>query len=180
MLNQAVPDNEHPQEASLNAPVDRAIADYSLQLSLCMSQPASHADEENDGEIRVFVYGTLKPGGCNYLRYCQGHVTGEFDAIAYGTLYHLPVGYPAMTVGDRPVCGVVLCLDQPSTLYTLDILEDYDPRRLPDENEYNRRKIEIFDLQGISQGQVWAYLMSHDNVIRHGGRELPAGTWHHL
>jgi hypothetical protein len=27
-------------------------------------------------------------------------------------------------------------------------LEDYDPHRMPEENEYNRQQIEIYDLSG--------------------------------
>jgi gamma-glutamylcyclotransferase (GGCT)/AIG2-like uncharacterized protein YtfP len=142
-----------------------------------LSNPGISSDQYADDDIRVFVYGTLKPGECNYLRYCEGHVTDQFDAIAYGDLYHLPVGYPAMTMGDRPVHGAVLSLDSLSTLHALDGLEDYDPSRLPDENDYNRTKIEVFDGQGVSRGVVWVYLMNKDKVIQQGGSLLPEGIW---
>lgn len=125
----------------------------------------------------VFVYGTLKPGECNYTRYCEGRVVHQFDAMVYGDLYHLPVGYPAVTVGDRPVYGVVLCLDDLSTLHALDGLEDYDPARSPDQNEYNRNRIDVFDAQGISQGKAWIYLMDIQKVNQFGGIHLPNGIW---
>ncbi|TAH29142.1 MAG: gamma-glutamylcyclotransferase, partial [Oscillatoriales cyanobacterium] len=32
--------------------------------------------------MKVFVYGTLKPGECNYLRYCEGKVVDALPAIA--------------------------------------------------------------------------------------------------
>jgi gamma-glutamylcyclotransferase (GGCT)/AIG2-like uncharacterized protein YtfP len=56
----------------------------------------------------VFVYGTLKPGENNYQIYCAGKVLAEQRAIAFGRLFSLPAGYPAMTPGDCPVHGFLL------------------------------------------------------------------------
>ena len=39
--------------------------------------------------MKVFVYGTLKPGECNYLRYCEGKVVDACPAIARGELFAL-------------------------------------------------------------------------------------------
>ena len=57
--------------------------------------------------IQVFVYGTLKPGEVNYQLYCAESVVEFFPAVAKGLLYKLPIGYPAMTRGDRNVLGFV-------------------------------------------------------------------------
>lgn len=172
MSNLTAPDDAPSQRhrSPAIASPDAAIPDQSEALD-------SSLDTQPDEGIRVFVYGTLKPGECNYARYCDGQVTDQFEAIAYGTLYHLPVGYPAMTVGDRPIQGVVLCLRDPSTLNALDMLEDYDPNRSPDKNEYNRITIDVFDAQGNSQGTVWAYIMDAAHVMQRGGVPLPDGVW---
>jgi gamma-glutamylcyclotransferase (GGCT)/AIG2-like uncharacterized protein YtfP len=127
--------------------------------------------------LRVFVYGTLKPGECNYAAYCGHHVLEAQPAIALGQLYHLPVGYPAMTEGDRPVYGYVLSFTDSQVLARLDQLEDYDPRRSACQNEYIRVKSEVFDWQQQSLGQVWLYRMSRQQVMRMGGRLLSDGKW---
>ena len=58
--------------------------------------------------MKVFVYGTLKPGECNYRRYCEGKVVEALPAIARGQLFALPIGYPAMVAGEGIVCGFLL------------------------------------------------------------------------
>lgn len=126
--------------------------------------------------LKVFVYGTLKPGESNYLRYCAGKVVEEISAIAYGQLFALPVGYPAMTIGDRPIHGYLLTLD-PHLLETLDTLEDYHPHRLLEENYYNRSEIEIFTPDGQSLGLGWAYFMTVEKIKSLGGIPIPSNCW---
>lgn len=96
--------------------------------------------------IHVFVYGTLKPGECNYQRYCQGRVINQRPALAYGELYALSLGYPGMVVGTGIVQGVILSFTDPNIFLDLDQLEDYQPQRPPEENEYQRQQIQVFDL----------------------------------
>lgn len=128
--------------------------------------------------IRVFVYGTLKPGECNYDRYCDGKVIAAEEAIAHGQLFHLSrCGYPAMTAGEGTVRGVVLSFEDTNLLNTLDFLEDYDPNRPAETNEYNRQSIEVFNLAGNSMGFVWAYIMRPQRVNCLGGVFLPGGVW---
>ncbi|MEG4284445.1 gamma-glutamylcyclotransferase [Microcoleus sp. A006_D1] len=127
--------------------------------------------------MKVFVYGTLKPGECNYLRYCEGKVVDACPAIARGQLFALPIGYPAMVAGDGTICGFLLCFANSAILDDLDRLEDYDPLREPAQNEYQRQSIEICDRQLKSLGQAWAYLMLPDRVRALGGIWLPDGTW---
>lgn len=127
--------------------------------------------------IRVFVYGTLQPGECNFDLYCAGRVVQMQPAISYGTLFDLPFGYPAMTVGNRPVYGYLLWFSDPAVLVALDELEDFDPCRPADRNEYVRVEQAVFDLEGRSLGDAWVYLMQPKLVERVGGIRLPQGKW---
>jgi gamma-glutamylcyclotransferase (GGCT)/AIG2-like uncharacterized protein YtfP len=127
--------------------------------------------------LKVFVYGTLKPGECNYQRLCAGKVVEEERAIAYGTLFCLPVGYPAMTSGNTPIQGYLLTFADPDILSALDRLEGYHPHRPMEHNEYNRQLIETFNLSKQILGTAWAYFMSPERVRSYGGILLPAGCW---
>lgn len=131
----------------------------------------------------VFVYGTLKPGAVNDWVWGQ-FVTTAYPAIAYGELYALPFGYPAMTLGDRPVQGYLLKADS-AALPILDDFEQHDPvtfrQRLPhlqvEENQYQRQLIQVWSDRYELLGEAWAYLMTHAQVKRLGGVYLPAGIW---
>jgi len=127
--------------------------------------------------MKVFVYGTLKPGERNYRRYCQGKVADACPAIAKGQLFALPAGYPAMTAGVEDVYGFVLTFPSTAVLGDLDRLEDYDSLRPPEQNEYQRQEIEIFDRDRQPLGTAWAYLMLRDRINSLGGISLPNGYW---
>jgi gamma-glutamylcyclotransferase (GGCT)/AIG2-like uncharacterized protein YtfP len=127
--------------------------------------------------LKVFVYGTLKPGECNYQRYCAGFVVGAQPAVARGLLFALPVGYPAMTPGEGSVHGVLLSFANPAILRHLDELENYAPHLPDSQNEYDRQQIEVFNPALQSLGLVWAYLMTPERVRRIGGVPIPAGVW---
>ncbi|MGB5960240.1 MAG: gamma-glutamylcyclotransferase [Coleofasciculaceae cyanobacterium] len=127
--------------------------------------------------LKIFVYGTLKPGESNYQRFCVGKVVEEEKAIAYGQLFDLSLGYPGMTIGESLIQGFVLTFADEAILSILDELEDYDPNRLETENEYNRQLIETFDLSGKSLGMVWVYLMSLERVEKLGGVRIDSGCW---
>lgn len=127
--------------------------------------------------LKVFVYGTLKPGEINYQRFCAGKVVEEKKAIAQGHLFALPFGYPAMTPGDAKVQGYLLTFADPEVLQALDLLEDYHQERSPEQNEYNRQLIATFNLSGELLETAWAYLMNPALVRRYGGIFLPSGSW---
>lgn len=130
-----------------------------------------------NNHIKVFVYGTLKPGESNYQRYCVGKVVQEQPAIAFGELFDLPVGYPAMTPGDTPIRGFLLTFADPTILSALDELEDYHPHRTPEENEYYRQQIEIYNQTKQSLGLAWVYLMNQERVKHLGGNPISSGWW---
>lgn len=126
--------------------------------------------------LKVFVYGTLKPGESNYQRYCTG-VMEVKQAIAFGQLFALPFGYPGMTPGNSLVRGFLLSFSNSEILNQLDWLEDYDPQRPIAENEYYRQLIETFNSAFEPLATAWAYLMTPEKVQACGGVLLPDGWW---
>ncbi|MBE8968730.1 gamma-glutamylcyclotransferase [Nostocales cyanobacterium LEGE 12452] len=127
--------------------------------------------------VRVFVYGTLKPREANYKRYCSGKVVDVKTAFVQGKLFALPMGYPAMTLGDSQVYGYLLSFSNPKILNKLDVLEDYQPNRQTPENLYNRKIIEVYEPQSLSLGWAWVYLMTLEQVEQLGGFLQPGGWW---
>ena len=127
--------------------------------------------------LRFFVYGTLKPGEVNYNLYCTGKVVEAKRAIAFGQLFHLPLGYPAMIPGEGLVQGFLLTFVDPAILRVLDELEDYDPYRAAAENEYNRQQIEVYDLAKETLGLAWAYLMTSEQVQQLQGVPIISESW---
>ena len=75
--------------------------------------------------MKVFVYGTLKPGEANYQNYCADKVIKAIAGYTEGRLYSLPMGYPAMTKGKSKTIGVLLTFTNADILTSLDILEGY-------------------------------------------------------
>jgi gamma-glutamylcyclotransferase (GGCT)/AIG2-like uncharacterized protein YtfP len=144
-----------------------------LSIGLWSDRPMQ---EPKDRQTRIFVYGTLKPGEANFDRYCQNALKIQ-AAIAYGTLYDLPLGYPAMTPGNSPVYGFLLSFAHPQILLELDELEDYRPDRPMEENEYYRKKIQTFSPSHQSLGDAWVYLMELEKAKRLGGVLLSEGLW---
>ncbi len=126
----------------------------------------------------VFVYGTLKPGEYNYQCYCQGEMIQTQTAIAYGQLFQLPMGYPAMIAAEGVVYGMILSFPHPAILQALDQLEDYDPYRRPEDNEYQRQQIQTYTVDHQPLRTVWAYLMTSESIRRFPGAILiPSGCW---
>jgi gamma-glutamylcyclotransferase (GGCT)/AIG2-like uncharacterized protein YtfP len=129
------------------------------------------------GLMRVFVYGTLKPGEANYKRYCADRVVDAKRAYAFGKLFALGVGYPAMTLGNSQVHGYLLYFADSKILIQLDELEGYQPSRQIAKNLYNRHQIETYDFEGSSFGLAWVYLMTPAQVSQMGGIPLDDGWW---
>lgn len=130
--------------------------------------------------LRVFVYGTLKPGEANYDRYCRELVLKSEAALVFGQLYALPLGYPAMTPGNSLVQGYLLSFNDPTVLRQLDELEGYDSSRPIDQieqTEYIRIQVEAFRPDYQSLGQVWVYQMQLEQVQKLKGVYLPQGNW---
>jgi gamma-glutamylcyclotransferase (GGCT)/AIG2-like uncharacterized protein YtfP len=134
--------------------------------------------------ISVFVYGTLKPEEVNYW-VCEPWVIQKQPAITYASLYHLPLGYPAIAPGTIPVSGYLMQFEAEYILQRLDEFEQHDPAivnlHAPEiiysESQYQRQLISVFDLQGRALGQAWAYTMTLAQVEQLGGQHLPEGYW---
>jgi gamma-glutamylcyclotransferase (GGCT)/AIG2-like uncharacterized protein YtfP len=69
--------------------------------------------------INIFVYGTLKPGESNYQQYCAGRVLEAKRAIAFGQLFALPFGYPAMTEENTQFKGFYFLFPMPLSYVSL-------------------------------------------------------------
>jgi gamma-glutamylcyclotransferase (GGCT)/AIG2-like uncharacterized protein YtfP len=128
--------------------------------------------------LDIFVYGTLKPGEINYQIYCHQVAIASQIAYARGQLFDLPLGYPAMTVGNNWIEGYVLTFAQEDILVSLDILEEYDEKRSPQENEYYRSRILVYAPSKQPLKEAWSYLMTPEKVKQLKGLLLPSGFWH--
>jgi gamma-glutamylcyclotransferase (GGCT)/AIG2-like uncharacterized protein YtfP len=83
-----------------------------------------------------------------------------------------------MVLGQGWVNGYVLTFPTVDILKTLDELEDYDPSRAPEQNEYQRYRVNVFEPeQQTLITEAWAYIMSLEQVIQRGGTALSQGEW---
>ena len=128
-------------------------------------------------DLRIFVYGTLKPGGFYWPRYAEGKVVAHQPARVRGMLYHLNPGYPGLLEGEGWAEGVLLTLTDETALLGMDELEDYVPGRPPEQNEYQRKRVECWDANGDPLGQVWVYLMLPDKMRELGGEPVAGEVW---
>jgi gamma-glutamylcyclotransferase (GGCT)/AIG2-like uncharacterized protein YtfP len=127
--------------------------------------------------LKVFVYGTLKPGQSNHSAYCGDRTITVQTAKVRGQLFDLPMGYPGMVSGKDWVKGYLLSFTDEAVLADLDRLEDYSSDRPSHENEYQREWVEVFDGAERSQGFAWAYFMSLEKVEQSGGTLVADGEW---
>ena len=132
---------------------------------------------KNSDLLQVFVYGTLKPGEAYYEYYCGNKVVDAKKAWVRGELYALPQGYPAITQGNNLVYGYLLSFATNEVLSRLDQLEDYHPEKHVSENFYNRKQVEIFNLENNSLGFAWVYFMSLDKIHQLKGTPQTDGWW---
>lgn len=124
---------------------------------------------------RLFVYGTLKPGEWAFNQFCQDQVITMDPAIAVGRLYHLSLGYPALSLETGWVQGVVLSL--PITLLAaIDHFEGYDPHHTQ-QSEYQRQWQPIYHPDHSPFASAWLYTMARDRIQALGGEWLPRGVW---
>jgi gamma-glutamylcyclotransferase (GGCT)/AIG2-like uncharacterized protein YtfP len=135
---------------------------------------------------KLFVYGTLKPGEASY-GLCAASVLELRPAIARGQLYHLPLGYPAMTLsGSDEVHGFLLSFGDAAILSRLDEYEQHAPEQLrkmiPPEHrledyEYQRKQIEVSTAEANSCEVAWAYTMPLGQVRYLEGILVANGYW---
>ncbi|MFP4561411.1 MAG: gamma-glutamylcyclotransferase [Thiohalorhabdus sp.] len=126
--------------------------------------------------MRIFVYGTLKPGHANWERALGGRVEHWRPARVRGRLFDLPLGFPAAVRGPGWIHGCLLHLP-PEYLPVVDAIEGYAPDRRPECNTYQRLEVPAFSPEGIPLGRAQAYFMDEEPVRRLGGTGLPGGQW---
>lgn len=135
--------------------------------------------------IRVFTYGTLKPGEVNH-RVCAPDVVEAHPAIAIGRVYHLPFDYPAMTLEEPGVVhGYVLTFAIPGILAKLDQFEQHDqatfervaPGHSFAANQYSRQLLSIFTPKQAPLEPAWGYVMTREQIHRLNGQLVPGGCW---
>lgn len=133
----------------------------------------------NSEPLRVFVYGTLKPGGTYWSKYCEGRVSKFVPAKIPGLLYALNAGYPGLVKAEEGcwVSGFLLTLKDESVLSDFDQLEAYSANRSSTENEYDRVWTPVFSLAGKALGHCWTYYMELSKVESMGGVFLERGQW---
>jgi gamma-glutamylcyclotransferase (GGCT)/AIG2-like uncharacterized protein YtfP len=133
---------------------------------------------DDDPGRRVFVYGTLKPGGFYWPRFCEGKVGPPVEAKVRGRLFHLPAGYPALVAGGGEWArGFVLEFLGDAALAGVDGLEGYDPDGPPEANEYERIVVDGFRPDGGPLGRVWTYVMDEAKARGLGGEPVDGGNW---
>jgi gamma-glutamylcyclotransferase (GGCT)/AIG2-like uncharacterized protein YtfP len=126
----------------------------------------------------VFAYGTLKPGERAFDQLCHPFVIATQAAQAKGRLYHLPLGYPAMTLESGWVQGVLLTFSSAECLHPIDAFEEYYPER-PHASEYQRTFHPIYDVNQQFLVSAWVYTMERERVLALQGQWLPQGWWSH-
>jgi gamma-glutamylcyclotransferase (GGCT)/AIG2-like uncharacterized protein YtfP len=112
-----------------------------------------------EGPIRLFVYGTLMPGGGIYHR-LERHARLARPATVEGVLMDLGA-FPALVPGEGVVRGVLLDIE-PEGLRIADQIEGHRP----DERScfYQRRETDIcLDAGGSVDG--WAYVFARPESV---------------
>lgn len=128
------------------------------------------------GLIPVFVYGTLKPGEAAFSTHCTEARIQRSTAWVEGRLYHLPQGYPALTLEAGWVQGALLQLP-PTVLKHLDNYEDFAPH-CPHHSAYLRLLLPVHNAPTQEMLTLaWAYVMAQAQVRQAGGHRLRNGLW---
>jgi len=137
--------------------------------------------------IDLFVYGTLKPGEVSY-HLCASQVVRSQSAVIEGSIYHLPLGYPAVTLEQAGrVLGRLLSFADDQILLTLDEYEAHAPevleRHLPgiliEQVQYNRQQVQTFSADSNHPLTfAWIYTMTLEQIHCLSGVLLPDGVWH--
>ncbi|AFY38500.1 AIG2 family protein [[Leptolyngbya] sp. PCC 7376] len=139
---------------------------------------------ERTEPLQVFVYGTLKPEHVNFELFCAGLIQSVAPALTKGRLYQIPFysdkyprGYPAMTSEEGWVEGYLLQFKNVGILEKLDRLEGYKEGRSPEENEYQRQRIQIFTPDKTPLTKAWGYIMTIEHVQELQGTALNKTVW---
>tara|TARA_B100000614_G_C14156439_1_gene330761 strand:- start:4 stop:438 length:435 start_codon:yes stop_codon:yes gene_type:complete len=139
----------------------------------------NNCESSTTSDFKVFVYGTLKPGGHYWPAFCAGKLAAEpVPAKIRGELYDLHVGYPGLLLrGEQWVHGYLLEMADAAAFAGLDYLEGYVPGRPAAENDYNRLRMTCYTPAGEALAEVWIYEMSVEKIAQHDGTRIESGDW---
>lgn len=119
---------------------------------------------------RVFVYGTLRPGGHRWALVAAAGVRAVTPATVPGLLRDFGA-WPGMVAGEGTVHGEVVTLrDLAAALPELDAWEGFHGPDHPD-NLFERLRCTAATAAGPVEAWAWRY------VGPHGGRPVPDGDW---
>tara|TARA_B100000886_G_scaffold102602_1_gene68165 strand:- start:503 stop:895 length:393 start_codon:yes stop_codon:yes gene_type:complete len=128
--------------------------------------------------MRVFVYGTVMPGGKYYDYIFSDNLPSFLEAKVRGKLYDLNVGYPGLLLGgENWVFGFLLSFEDENILKKLDMFEGFDETNSQATNEYDRTITSVFDLEEDFLGQAWVYSMNENQLSRFNYSVLESGVW---
>ena len=113
----------------------------------------------NEKAQRLFVYGTLMPGGSNHDQ-IEDHVQVAKPGTVEGILVDLGA-FPALVPGAGIVKGVLLEIN-PAALETADRIEGYHPDR--DRCLYLREEV-IVRFEDGQEAVAWTYLFANPSSI---------------
>ena len=133
-------------------------------------------------KTRVFVYGTLKPGGSYHDKYCGNFQFEVREARIKGQLFDFhQLAYPGAQEDKMNwIQGVILTFHHPENvvLPKLDELEGYDPEKPTPPNEYYRKQVDAFATNNEEpREEVWCYFMDPKTIIASKGKPLCDGHW---
>lgn len=138
----------------------------------------SQAHTTPPSDTSVFVYGSLKPGGCYWPEFCAGKVESPQAARIRGELYDLHLGYPGLRLqGEGWVHGCILSFYNESDFLKLDKLEGYNPNQPYSSNEYIRLKTPAYTTGGEVLTQVWTYEITEHFLLHCHGTRVLNGNW---
>jgi len=123
---------------------------------------------------KVFVYGTLMKGFCNYKRYLEGRVSRITSGRTHGLLYHLPEGYPALLEGNETIEGEIMEPVDEDLLKTLDRLEGYSES---DSNNLYVREVRNILTDSGKEMPCWIYIYADEKYAKENGILVPNGNW---
>lgn len=127
-------------------------------------------------KIKVFVYGTLMQGFCNHWL-IKDHIKDIKVGQVSAKLYHLPEGYPAITLGEGIVAGELLTLDKPNeALIKLDELEYYH-EECSDHNLYERVEVMVTTGSGTERAYCYVWPEKNRHYLTTAAIFVPEGDW---
>lgn len=127
--------------------------------------------------MKIFVYGTLKPGFHNYDFYLKGRTLSEVPGFLSGyDMYSVRGSFPAIAENDNHhdlVHGVVVEIDDNDfdTLFLLDGLEGYRQYH-PKSSMYLRVPVRVATDDGLVEAFTYVW-----NRETKGLPRIPSGVW---